>query len=399
VVEGPGSRRGQTVDGADRSPQALERPAPARHELHGAALPGQDRRRAWLTVVTTGPGKEGFLGQHLVAMRTRDRGRTWTDPVDVEPADGPEASYAVPLKVPGGRIYIFYNHNTDNVREVIGDPAFHKDGMEKRVDSQGYFVFRYSEDGGRTWSPKRYNVPVREFEIDRENPYGGRIRFGWNVGKPFVREGAAYVPFDKVGGFGEGFFTRTEGVLIRSDNILTERDPEKIRWETLPDGNVGLRAPAGGGPIAEEHTYVVLGEGSIYAMYRTAAGRPATSISRDGGRTWSPPRFETFADGRPIRNPRAFNPVWKCSNGRYLYWFHDNGWNGTTSARAPGAGTSPGSAVASSATAGSRGRSPRSCCTATTSSRAELLRPHRGGRAVLPDRGPEDGGPRSRARS
>jgi hypothetical protein len=30
-------------------------------------------------------------------------------------------------------------------------------------------------------------------------------------------------------------------------------------WETLPDGEVGLRTPPGGGPIAEEQSTVVLG--------------------------------------------------------------------------------------------------------------------------------------------
>ena len=60
------------------------------------------------------------------------------------------------------------------------------------MDSQGYFVFKYSDDHGMTWSSKRYNVPVREMAIDRENPYGGAVRYFWNVGKPFiVHEGAA----------------------------------------------------------------------------------------------------------------------------------------------------------------------------------------------------------------
>ena len=51
-------------------------------------------------------------------MRSTDRGQTWDSPVDIEPADGPEASYVVLLKTPYGRIYALYNHNTDNVREV-----------------------------------------------------------------------------------------------------------------------------------------------------------------------------------------------------------------------------------------------------------------------------------------
>ena len=73
---------------------------------------------AWLCAITTGKGTEGATGQHVIAMRSTDQGRTWEKPVDIEPASGPEASYAVLLKVPYGRIYAFYNHNTDNVREV-----------------------------------------------------------------------------------------------------------------------------------------------------------------------------------------------------------------------------------------------------------------------------------------
>ena len=65
--------------------------------------------------MTTGVGVEGAGGQHVVSMRSTDQGRTWEKIVPIEPADGPEASYAVLLKVPGGRIYAFYNHNTDRV--------------------------------------------------------------------------------------------------------------------------------------------------------------------------------------------------------------------------------------------------------------------------------------------
>ena len=78
-----------------------------------------------------------------------------------------------------------------------------------------------SEQGNAT-------IPVREMAIDRENVYGGKVRFFWNVGKPFTQDGSAYVSLHKVGGFGEGFFTRSEGVLLKSENILTEKDPEEI---------------------------------------------------------------------------------------------------------------------------------------------------------------------------
>jgi len=52
---------------------------------------------AWLCVITTGSGREGAPGQHIVSMRSTDRGRTWEKAIDIEPADGPESSYAVLL--------------------------------------------------------------------------------------------------------------------------------------------------------------------------------------------------------------------------------------------------------------------------------------------------------------
>lgn len=280
---------------------------------------------AWLLCVTTGPGREGEPGQHILTMRSTDQGRSWSSPVAVEPPHGPEASYAVMLKVPYGRIYIFYNHNTDNVRRVIADDPPYRGGFAARVDSLGRFVFKYSDDHGRSWSARRYEIPVREFEIDRRNPYRGKVRFFWNVGRPFLHTGAGYVPLSKVGGIGEGFFTSSEGVLLRSDNILTERDPERIRWETLPEGDVGLRTPPGGGPVAEEQSFSVLSDGSLFVVYRTIDGHPAASYSRDGGRSWEEPHYLRYDDGRPVKHPRAANFAWRCEKGRFLYWFHNHG--------------------------------------------------------------------------
>ena len=285
---------------------------------------------AWLCAVTTGAGHEGQGGQHVISMRSIDMGRTWSTPTDVEPATGPEASYAVLLEVPAsypnaGRVYIFYNHNTDNIREVIADKNAYPDGYCRRVDSLGHFVFKVSDDYGKSWSTERYDIPMRTMEIDRQNPYGGELKFFWNVGRPFIYEGAGFCSLHKVGGFGEGFFTSNEGVLLKSANLLTEPDPAKITWETLPDGEIGLRTPPGGGPVAAEHSYVVLSDGSFCAVYRSIDGYPVEAYSRDGGHTWSTPRYRTYADGRPMKHPRAANFHWKLENGKYLYWFHNHG--------------------------------------------------------------------------
>lgn len=85
----------------------------------------QTNDSAWLCVITTGAGHEGSEGQHLVSYRTFDKGTTWVDKQEIEPPHGPEASYSVLLKDPRGRIYVFYNHNSDNLRYVLGDdPPF-----------------------------------------------------------------------------------------------------------------------------------------------------------------------------------------------------------------------------------------------------------------------------------
>ncbi len=280
---------------------------------------------AWLCVITTGKGAEGEGGQHVISLRSTDRGQTWEKPVDVEPSNGPEASYAVMLKVPSGRVYVFYNHNTGNVREVIADKPAYRDGLNRRVDSLGHFVFKYSDDHGRTWSAQRYDIPQRDFEIDRKNVYGGKLKFFWTVGKAFAYKGAGYVPLHKVGGFGEGFFTSSEGVLLRSANILTERDPTKITWETLPEGEIGIRTPQGGGPIAEEQSFSILSDGAIFCVFRTIDGHPAYTYSRDGGRTWDPSQSMRYADGRLMKHPRAATFAWRCENGKFLYWFHNHG--------------------------------------------------------------------------
>lgn len=278
---------------------------------------------AWLCVMTTGRGEEGSAGQHIVARRSTDQGKTWSDPIAIEPSDGPEASYAVLLACPSGRIYCFYNHNTDQVRSILAE-----DGItaHSRVDSLGHYVFKFSDDGGRTWSNRRYDVPIRKFACDIHNIYGGKICFFWNVGRPSLDGQRAYLTLHKVGAIGEGFFAASEGAILCSDNLTTELDPEKIRFQTLPDGDIGLKAPAGGGRVAEEQSLAVLSDGSLYCVYRSTDGWPVCSYSRDMGHTWSPPVYKTYTPGgKRFKHPRAANFAWRCNNGKYLYWFHNHG--------------------------------------------------------------------------
>jgi hypothetical protein len=300
-----------------------------RNIIHGIEIPSEgycdqpyivmNDLGEWVCTLTTGPGAEGNDKQHVVATISTDKGKTWGPLINIEPQGPPEASWVMPLKV-GGRIYAFYDYNGDNLREV----KLSDGGTTKRVDTLGHYVFKYSDDGGHTWSEQRYRIPIRTFDFDRENVYGGDVHFFWGVGKPIVHDGAAYIGVSKVGNFGKGFIERSEGIFLRSDNILTEWDPEKIRWETLPEGDVGLRAPQG--PIAEEHNLTPLSDDSLYCTYRTVDGHSCHAYSRDGGRTWTAPEYMTYTPGgRQIKHPRAANFVRRFSNGKYLYWFHNHG--------------------------------------------------------------------------
>ncbi len=277
---------------------------------------------AWLCVLTTGPGVEGEGGQHVIAVRSTDFGKSWSAPVPVEPGRGPEASWAVPFLTPYGRIYVFYTYNRDNIRKV---PEVPQPAIAARVDTLGSFAFKYSDDGGRTWSRERYEIPMRRIAADMENNFGGRTVFFWSVGKPLGDRGIFFLPFAKVTRWGmPGTLARSRGFLMRSGNLLTERDPARIQWIMLPEGDEGLVAPKG--PISEETNITTLSDGSLYAIYRTIDGYICHAYSRDQGRTWTPPAYATFSpDGRPIKNPRAFSFVRRFSNGKYLLWFHNQG--------------------------------------------------------------------------
>ena len=150
---------------------------------------------AWLCCVTTGRGNEGEPGQHVATFRSFDQGKSWQDAARAEPECEVENSYAALLKAPSGRIFIFYDHNTDNVRTA----RLPGGGVSKRVDSLGHFVFKYSDDNGKSWSRVRYDIPFRKFRIDLENPYRGELCFFWNVGRPFIHRGSVYVPLNKIG--------------------------------------------------------------------------------------------------------------------------------------------------------------------------------------------------------
>ena len=269
----------------------------------------------WLCTLTTGEGREGDLGQHVVSTISTDHGKTWSELTDIEPADGPEASWVTPLKVPSGRIYAFYNYNGDNVH------SFPDSDRHLRADMLGWWCYRYSDDHGRTWSDERYRIPMRVTACDRANQWNGDVQIFWGIDEPSIAGDAAYFAFTKLGKY---MLEDGEGWLFRSEDILDETDPDRIDFTLLPEGEHGIRNPKFGS-VQEEHNLVWLGGDRFYCVYRTTTGYPAHCYSDDGGRSWSEPVHMTYTpDGRRMKNPRACPMLWRTKEGRYLFWFHNH---------------------------------------------------------------------------
>ena len=297
----------------------------------------------WLVMLTTGPGKEGAPGQHVVSSASKDQGRTWTPLTDIEPSlPGKrfESSWVVPLHVPGlgqkekGRIYAFYTYNGDHVD--VG-----------RSDVIGWYAFKYSDDGGKTWSANRYRVPLPKTEIDIHNDLDGAHMRGWGIAKPIIKDGTVYICYTKLR---QHLVKGGEAWIFSSSNILTESDPSKITWEFLPVDSSnnnplifttndpiktfpnwkGHRNPEYGS-IQEEYVAASLSKpGHLAMVYRTTQGFPAITYSRNGGRAWTEPQPITYKPNgtRRLKHSRANIPIWRTSNGNFLLWHH---FNGTTS--------------------------------------------------------------------
>jgi len=266
---------------------------------------------SFFCVYTTARGREGGTGQHIVCAVSKDKGQTWGAPIQIESPTGPAASWATPYITPYGRIYVFYSYNGQNIRKL--------NNRNIRNDMLGWYCYRYSDDFGRTWSD-RCRLPVRLTECDKTNDWEGLVQIFWGIDKPVNHDGSFYMSFSKLGRY---MLEMGEGWLFKCDNIDTEKNPEKLNWVMLPEGQKGIRNPEFGS-VQEEHNMVGLNSGGLYCVYRTRMGFMGSSYSRDGGKTWDLPEPVRYADGGKIKNPRACPKLYKTTSGRYLLWFHNH---------------------------------------------------------------------------
>jgi len=270
----------------------------------------------WLCVFTTNSGHEGSKGQHIVACTSDDQGLSWTDTVRIEEPQNESASWGMPYLTDFGRVYVFYTYNGDKIHEL-------QEQKNIREDMLGWYCFRYSDDEGQTWSD-RYRIPVPNKPVDLNNQWKGEVQIFWGIGKPIDFEGGMLLSFTKIGQY---MLEYSEGWLLNCPNIHDQKNPDKLQWTILPETDTGIKNPDLG-VINSEQNIFQLSDGSLYCMHRTISGYPAESYSRDGGKTWTLPQPPVYENGIKLKNPRACPRIWKCKNGKYLFWYHNNGgWN------------------------------------------------------------------------
>ena len=269
-------------------------------------------------VTWTMAGIEGETNQRVVLSRSDDAGRTWTPPQTHDadtPGDPGAASYSVLFQVPStGRVYLFYLKN-DPTQTVV------------RRDVTGWLRWQYSDDDGRTWqrSDARFHMGRGEWtprEADRPSSwigiYAPRVTSRGDVLFSFARYGLHQGDLDYGNWMTEVFF-------LRLDNILTEADPDHLRFTVLPDQPTGLRVErANGLPWANEPSWIELSDGRLLTAIRTQNDAVHYALSNDGGNTWDDPRPLRYRTGGDIvQNPNAPCPMVKLRNGRIVLMFHN----------------------------------------------------------------------------
>ncbi len=295
-----------------------------------APTPGGDWLASWCCA-----SDEGAPDQRVVVAQSSDRGKTWTKPLIVAggelDGDGKIASWGFPIMAPKlGRIYMFYAKSIDN-------------GIE-RVDLNGAMYVKWSDDDGRTWSKEGFNIPIADAEIDGPSPRPTKNWIVWQL--PMITSwgevmvgytrwackmwDTRYKGLSKV--FTPSPMMSGESSFFRFDNVLTERDPSKLRTTTLPRGGKGLRCYGGGKPARieyfnlEEPSIVELSDHRLFCVMRNGhTGMIYHSISSDRGETWKSPRPLLYRPGgSPVHCCYCSCPIYKMHDGRYLLVFYNN---------------------------------------------------------------------------
>jgi hypothetical protein len=255
------------------------------YETRATITPGGD----YLLMFPDGGHYGGKLRKvnRLLALRSSDRGKTWSEPREAFPIDYNQHGF-IPL-IPRGikRIYAFGTQ-----------PVWSEFNTENGHGENAPIGFRSSDDDGHTWSEVQLIRPVnfpgfrgmsvmRMTETDRGTWLLGSHEADWSR-KPL----------------------QTRLYLLRSTD-------QGRTWQLLPGPPpAGWQAPGFG--RMDEGRPIALGGGEVLYMMRTPEGHLWSSRSSDDGLTWSEPGPTSLV------HPDAPPMLFALFDGRTLIAFHHN---------------------------------------------------------------------------
>ena len=284
---------------------------------------------AWICTVTHNPSHEGGAGEAVYVTSSNDEGETWTKPMPLEKVFKEQYAYSTLFESKFTfndskftRLYVIYVQNYQNITTLPNGQKL------AREDMMGGFFLKYSDNNGKTWSEKSYQIPVRKTKIDYANQWNGSTQLLWLVDKGFQHNNAAYVAFTKIGQY--LVTPPTSSWIIYSPNLAIAKTIEDIEWKILPDDDDGIRSytdddVANGCGVdgvgnnqcisSEPHIQPIGNNNNngdkddvakhVYVVFRTDGGFLGASVSHDFG--------NSFGNIQPSNLPMALHRIEKYS--------------------------------------------------------------------------------------
>jgi sialidase-1 len=237
----------------------------------------------------------------IIAKRSTDGGKTWT-PLQVIHEDGANSlnNPTVVQEQQSSRIFLMYQRIPAHLKEHSASIATGLNGPDIYCN-----LVVWSDDDGKTWS-KPHDVTATTKRPERATT----VASGPGVGIQLTRgphKGRLVIPFN------EGPYGKWHNFAVFSDDAgKTWRYGADVPGAFVPDGKGGERSQI------NEAQMVELSDGSLRLSTRQFAGAKVrrTSVSRDGGATWS-----TVEELPDLADP-------SCMQGLLRYSFDDGAGKG-----------------------------------------------------------------------
>lgn len=276
-----------------------------------------------LIAIWTQSSVEGAGDNHAVISHSKDHGKTWIAPqyiVGAMPSRDKkekQASWAWPVVSLSGRIYLFYQRETDDIDNYRSCSAV--------------LSCMYSDDFGDTWSESG-DIPQPITGYD-----SGEVQNNIIFQMPArTADGKYLVGYTKntslkIKAAKANWWEADSRIFfMRLENIDDDPGIDEIQITFFQNGGDGISVPLPSDPmysVAQEPSVVILPDGRLFCSLRTAAGCVYYCISENLGEIWSAPKPLRFDDGSLFVHPLSPCPIYELEKGRYIQLYHGTAEN------------------------------------------------------------------------